>query len=132
METSENHYWEWFLDESYYDKYAVRHTSNKSFYAAIHVNTREESEFLVKELNDLQALRAKVANLERNVEALDRSSGLALKERDRLSQIIDSMLCPNFGPQPKWGPAPIDRTEAEWTKCGHCAVCLAQDAADTK
>jgi hypothetical protein len=131
METNQ-HFWEWFLDESYYDQYAVRNTSNKSFNDAIHVKTREEAEFLTKALNELDLLKSTVQNLERNVEALDRSSGLALKERDRLSSIIDGMMCPHFGPQTTWGPVPVDKTTAEWTDCGICVVCLAKEAAKTE
>jgi len=43
--------WHCFLDRSYFDTWAVQHKDRRSFYEAIHVNTREEAEFLVEQLN---------------------------------------------------------------------------------
>jgi hypothetical protein len=46
--------WECFCDPAYYDKWAVRNKIERSFYQAIHVNTKEEAEFLVTRLNQLE------------------------------------------------------------------------------
>jgi hypothetical protein len=50
------HAWECFCDTAYYDKWAVRNTVDKSFKAAIHVETKEEAEFLVEKLRNFDAL----------------------------------------------------------------------------
>ena len=64
-------------------------------------------------------LESHITNLDRNIEALDKSSALALKERDRLSMTISDLECKNSGP--------------EWfffgkyvVNCGYCDVCLAK------
>jgi hypothetical protein len=49
--------WECFCDECYYGMWAVRHTERKGFDQCIHVQTKEEAEFLVNNLNDLDKLR---------------------------------------------------------------------------
>jgi len=49
--------WEYFLDESYYDMYAVRNIEDKSFNSSIHVNTEEEAKFLVDRLNYTEQLK---------------------------------------------------------------------------
>ena len=51
--------WECFRDSAYYDMWAVRNKDNKGFYHAIHVGTRDEAEFLVESLNELDRLRGK-------------------------------------------------------------------------
>lgn len=44
--------WECFRDEGYYHKWAVRDKNgDMAFMSAIHVNTKEEAEFLVERLN---------------------------------------------------------------------------------
>ena len=48
--------WECYSDPSYFDKWAVRHTSKRAFTAAIHVGTPEEAEFLTEQLNKLDSL----------------------------------------------------------------------------
>lgn len=45
--------WKYFCDESYFHKWAVQHEEHRSFNQAIHVNTKEEAEFLVDQLNKL-------------------------------------------------------------------------------
>ena len=51
--------WEYFLDDSYYDMWAVRNNSDKSFNSVIHVMTEDEAKFLVEKLNELQKLQGK-------------------------------------------------------------------------
>ena len=48
--------WECFSDAAYFDKWAVRNTSDMSFSSVIHVNTKEEAEFLVEKLNSYKEL----------------------------------------------------------------------------
>lgn len=43
--------WSCFCDESYFHKWAIQHKDRKAFTQAIHVNTKEEAEFLVERLN---------------------------------------------------------------------------------
>ena len=51
--------WEYFCDRSYYDMWAVRNNSDKSFTSAVHVMTENEAKFLVEKLNKLQELENK-------------------------------------------------------------------------
>lgn len=55
--------WESFCDEAYFDMWAIRNTSDKSFNSAIHVNTKEEAEFLVDKLNQNDALVEALGNM---------------------------------------------------------------------
>lgn len=52
--------WEYFRDAAYYDKWAVRNKLDKAFTSAIHVETFEEAEFLVDELNGKESLTAQL------------------------------------------------------------------------
>lgn len=56
MEIVEKDKWECFSDPSYFDKWAVRNTRDKSFNSAIHVNTMEEAKFLVGQLNKVDSI----------------------------------------------------------------------------
>lgn len=56
--------WECFCDEAYYGTWAVRNIDDKSFNSAIHVNTKEEAEFLVNELNSKDKLQSRIEELE--------------------------------------------------------------------
>lgn len=77
--------WEYFLDISYFDKYAVREKTNPHLIEnSIHVNTKEEAIFLTKSLNKLTRLKKEWMK--------DLS-----KEKKILEEIQDFISCQDIG-----------------------------------
>ena len=79
--------WECFCDRSYYDKWAVRNTDDKSFHSVIHVGTPEEAEFLVERLNDCNELRSKLETIKCQVKRLyTKKTFLSENDADRMNR----------------------------------------------
>jgi uncharacterized lipoprotein YehR (DUF1307 family) len=56
--------WHCFCDTAYYHYWAVQHKEQRDFYQAIHVNTKEEAEYLVEQLNKLERYEAALSGID--------------------------------------------------------------------
>lgn len=62
--------WECFYDENYFQLWAVRNSSELAFTDAIHVRTKEEAEFLIRQLNKLRELESENQAKDKEIDRL--------------------------------------------------------------